>query len=495
MTIAIGGIYHESNSFASVPTTLDDFRASSLEVGDGIVDRWSGTDSEIGGFLVGAERHDWDVSPTLMAWGMPSGAVTDDALEEMTEELCRRLAATSDLDGVLLVVHGAMLTPTRAAPDGWWLGRVRATLGDDVPIVATADLHGNITPEMLQAVDGLIGYDTYPHVDFRERGEEATSLLARIIAGAAVPEVALAQVPIMPFLLSQFTGSGPMQALVEAAHEVERRPGVLWASVFGGFQWADAPHAGMSVVVATDGDPNASGAYADELACQAWDLRHEFAASVTEPAVAVREALGAPAGPVVLVDAGDNVGGGTPGDGTVLLAELARQRADGALVLIADAESVERAVETGVRCEANFRIGGKTDAMHGEPVKLRCRVRAICDGIYTNIGPMRDGIVDDMGRTAVLDANGLTVVATERKMPMWNLQQLRALGIEPTSLAAIVVKAAIAHRAAYDPIAAKTIYVDTPGITALDPRKFSYSRLSRPFFPLDPDMTYSPSAR
>ena len=349
---------------------------------------------------------------------------------------------------------------------------------------------GYLTQEMVDAVDILVGYDTYPHTDFRERGEEAGDLLARLLAGEAKPTPALVQVPLMANLLTQSTESGPMKAVIDEVHHVEREPRVICASVFGGFQWADVFHAGMSVLVITDGNAQAARTYARRIAFVAWGRLAEFTAEVCSPEQAVALALAGDDGPNILVDTGDNVGGGTPGDGTILLHELIRQNAHGALVLLCDPESVAQAIETGVRGRGSFRLGGKTDPDQGVPVEVECDVKLVSDGRYRNIGPMRDGIVEDMGRTAVLTCGGVTIVVTEKRTPMWNLQQLRSLGIEPTRLQAIVVKAAIAHRAAYGPIANRMINVGTPGITALDPRQFAYARLRRPVYPLDQDAEF-----
>jgi microcystin degradation protein MlrC len=393
------------------------------------------------------------------------------------------------------MLHGAMVTESLADPDAEWVRRVREHVGADVPIVATADFHGNITPELIKSLDGLIGYDTYPHTDFHERAMEAACLLDRILENGVSPVMRLAQLPIMPHLLTQFTGSGPMSRLMDTAIREERRTAALWASVFGGFAWADVPHNGISIVVGTNNDPEGASELAQALAGFAWSLKDRFLTAETRsPQDAVAEAMSRPHGPVILVDTGDNVGGGASGDYPVLLRELQKQGARDAVVAIADPETVEQAISTGVRNEAEFFIGGKADPRYGEPVPMRCRVRTISDGVYLNIGEMRNGITDDMGRTAVLQHEGITIVATERKMPMWNLQQLRSLGIEPTRQHIIVVKGAIAHRAAYEPIASRMISVNSPGITALDVREFEYSRVRRPVLPLDEEVSYTPSA-
>jgi microcystin degradation protein MlrC len=485
MRIAIGGIYHESNSFASSTTTVDDFRASSLLTGGAILDYWRDTNSEIAGFVDGIEGRGWEPVPTLMAWGMPSGPLNDEAFTWLEEELCARIRAESDISGVLLVCHGAMVSCSLTDPDAHWLRRVRETVGPRIPVVATADFHANLTPGMLDAVDALVGYRTYPHTDYRARGNEAASILARTVRGELRPETLCIQLPLIPNLLTQFTGSPPMRELVEAARAMEDTGSVVSSSVFGGFQWANVPHNGISLLAVTNGANPSAFIELQAIARRAWDSRKRFCATVLSPEVAVREALGATETPVVLVDTGDNVGGGTPGDGTVLLAELLRQGATNAVVLVCDPEAVTHAASVGVRNSARFRIGGRADTMHGDPVEAECVVKTISDGLFTNVGPMRDGIREDMGRTAVLICAGIVIVATEKRSPMWNLQQLRSLGIEPTELQIIVVKAAIAHRAAYSPIAGRMIEVDTPGITALDIRKFSYDRLRRPVFPLD----------
>jgi microcystin degradation protein MlrC len=251
-----------------------------------------------------------------------------------------------------------------------------------------------------------------------------------------------------------------------------------------GFPYTDVPRAGFSVVaVATTRD--AAQTTAESVASLAWMRRSDFLCNVPDAPRAVAMGLANSDGLTVLVDVGDNVGGGTPGDGTVLLRELQKQGAQGALVLLCDREAVAACEAAGVRSPLTLQVGGKSDRHHGPPVEISGTVRTLHCGIYRNAGPMRDGVLEDQGRTAVIDTGGILLVLTERRMPMWNLEQLRMLGIEPRRLRIVVVKAAIAYRAAYAPIAAHIIEVDTPGLTAADVRRFPYQRLERPIFPLD----------
>lgn len=484
MRVAVGGIYHESNTFFSQPMTLERFQECQLQYGDQVIEAWKETCSEMAGFLEGAKKFDFNAVPTLMAWGMPAGPVTSHAFELLVNELTDRLVAAGPLDGVLLSLHGALVSDDYLDGDGEILRRVRDAIGLDVPLIVTLDLHANITTEMTRWPNAIIGYDTYPHIDQVERGVEAAQVLSEIVRNGLRPHMALSRRPMLPHILAQSTECPPMANLIAEAHELERSPGVISVTIAAGFPYTDVPQAGFAVIAVAQSEEIARRT-AEALANKAWDRRSEFARTLPQPVEAVRQALAQPQGLTLLVDIGDNVGAGTPGDGTVLLSELLRQDAQDALVLLCDRSAVMACMAVGVRSQVTLDVGGKTDRHHGAPVRVTGTVRSLHDGIFRNVGPMRDGVREDQGYTAVVDLGGVTLVLSERRMPMWNLQQLRAVGIEPTRLRITVVKGAIAYRAAYAPIAHLIIEVDTPGLAAADIRRFKYQKLERPIYPLD----------
>jgi len=485
MRLAVGGLSHESHSFSSVPTTLDDFRCTGLDVGRAVWDRWADADTEIQGMIEAAAQHRVELVPTLMAWAWPAGPVTDEAYDYCVGELVRQLTRVDALDGVLLVLHGAMVCDSHVDPEGDLLAELRRRLGAHVPVVAVLDYHANTTPRMVRHAHVLLGYDTYPHVDLRERGREAVDVLVRVVRGEVRPSAFLAKAPMAPIPQRQATDEEPARGLIEQAHRFETDPRVVCVTVAAGFCYSDVPGVGLSVVVTTDGQPDLARQQASTIVREAWRRRYEFVVRLPSPPQAVAQAMREPAGPVVLVDVGDNIGGGTPGDGTVLLAELLRQNASGALVILADPESVGQAVHAGVGRCVHLNVGAKTDTLHGEPIPLDGTVQRLSDGTFVNRGPMRDGVREDMGRTAVMSCGGVTLVLTERKMPPWNLEQVRCLGIEPTAVKIMVAKAAVAHRAAWGPIAAREIEVDTPGLTTVDLQRLPYRHVPRPMFPFD----------
>lgn len=504
MRIAIAGLMHESNTFSRTRTDRAAFRAASVTRGEELVAEWRDAHHELGGFIEGAARFHYEIDPIVMLWATPSGPVTDDVIDETVDEIVRHLcdrvgAGRPDcIDGLLLALHGAMVGEGYRDGDGEVLRRLRAAFGPDFPIVVTLDFHANVSQAMVDYSTAIVAYQTNPHVDQRARGVVAASIMARTVRSEIRPAQALAKPDTLIVIACQNTSLDPLKPLMLAAHELEREPGVLAASLLAGFPYADVHEIGPSVIVVTDGDRDRAAREADRLANVVWASRERLVRSLADPKSAVAEAMRSAKPPVVLVDFGDNVGGGSPADGTVLLAELLDQRVEGGLVALCDPEAVRLATAAGVGSTIELSVGGKTDAIHGSPVRVRGRVRSLHDGRWTEDQARHGGRRhNDQGATVVLDgvihqsqaASGssatLTLVLNSKRTPPFSLGQITSLGIDPAAQRMIVVKAAIAYRAAYGPIAGSIIEVDTPGLTANDPRHFDYRSARRPLYPLD----------
>ncbi len=488
--IAIGGIVHETHCFADGRTTHDDFREQALHQGDAILEAMSGTRSGIGGMIEGASSRGWTLLPTLYGAAMPGGVVAEDAYQAMLRGLLERLAAAMPLDGVLLALHGAMVTEEQLDAESDILDRVRAVVGPDVPIVVELDMHGNISPRTVELADVLVAFDTNPHVDPHARGAEAAAIMEQLLRGAIRPTAAIAQPPLL--LAPQATGTAdlPLRAVHQRAAEMEAEAAVICICVMGGFAYADTPCTGASVIVTTDGDPELARRYAQELIDLMMQHRHAALPQFLPPDAAVARALALPGGPIILVDSADNIGGGTPGDGTdALRAMLAAEVQEGAVAL-ADREAVDVCWDAGAGAEVSLLVGGKTDRWHGEPVAVTGVVRALSDGVFACELPDNHfasfyGNTIRMGRTAWLRVRGINLVLTERKTPPFDLAQLRGVGVIPELQKLIVVKSAVAYRAAYLPIAAGVVEMDTAGLCTANLARFPYRYLRRPIFPLD----------
>lgn len=486
--IAICGLMHESNTFAEGRTGLDAFVQGGLDTGEAIRTRWGAAHHEVGGFLEGATLHEFEALPTLMAWATPSGPLTPETYQELLDRLLGSLRAAEPVDAVLIALHGAMAVDNLDDADGNTLARLRDLIGPDRPLVVTLDYHANVSPLMAEAADAIVAYRTYPHVDQRHRGIKA-ALIASLAANKVVhPTVALSKPPMLLNLLAQDTDREPLRSLMAELSSLDDSPGFLDASILAGFPFADRAATGASCVVVTDDNPTLAAETAARLAERLWSLRGELVASQPGPKEAVTEALRARDLPVLLVDYGDNVGGGSAADSTVLIHELLAQGADRCIVVLYDPEAVVACKVAGVGGEVNLRAGGKVDR-NAPPLPFKGKVRVIHDGRYIEDLPRHGGQrLHDQGHSAMVeDDRENALVVTSLRHPPFSLGQLTSLGLRPELARAIVVKAAVAYKAAYAPIAGTTIPVDSPGLTASNPARYPYQKIRRPILPLDPE--------
>ncbi|HEU0116422.1 MAG TPA: M81 family metallopeptidase [Thermomicrobiales bacterium] len=423
--------------------------------------------------------------PLLMAWATPAGPVTDAVFDEITGRL-DELLRDSRADGLLLALHGAMVAQSHLDADGEVLARLRRVVGREMPIAVTLDLHGNISQRLVDHCDLAVAYRTCPHVDQRECGRRAAALLVRRLRGEIRPCMALAKPPLLVNIMAHDTSRPPLRPFMEAARALEQQPGILAASLLPGFAYADVPQMGPSILVVGDGDADLAHRAADRLAEELWQAREQFAVPLPDAASAVAQALRADKRPVVLVDTGDNVGGGSAGDGTTILRELLRQGATDSVVCLYAPEEVKQCRAAGADKAVSLVVGGKVDRLHGEPLPVSGRVRLLHDGTYIEPEARHGGRrVNHMGDTALVELPGRNLlVLNSLRHPPFSLGQLTCLGIRPHEQRILVVKAAIAYKAAYVPIAGTIIEVDTPGLTAVNPERFAYRYIRRPLYPL-----------
>jgi microcystin degradation protein MlrC len=491
-------ISHETNSFSPVPTTLESFAGQRHGIVEGaeILERFRGTKTGIGGFLeVGAGRG-WEMVGTVVASATPSGNVAAAAHDALKGKLVDHLRAAMPVDGVLLHLHGAMLSDNAPDAEGDICRAVRELIGADVPLILELDLHGNITREFCEVVDGVIVYDTNPHIDAYERGLEAAALLAAILAGDIERlSVHIAKPPMLPPTINMRTAEGPMVKLLERGREWESGSGIVNVAVFPGFPYADFHDAGTSIVVTATG-AELGERCVREMGELAWSLRDEFLKPLPGVEEAVEQALtmiadGSDERPVVLADVADNPGGGGSGDTPELLRELVRRGAQGALACLWDPESIEEAFIAGVGSTLEFRLGGKASDLYGAPVVARGLVRALSDGTFTGYGPVVRGLTVQCGRTALIDVNGLKIVATTVRHAANDQGYFRVVGIQPEREPLLVIKSRGHFRADFEPIARTIIEVDAPGAANPNLERYPFQHVRRPIWPLDPDTEWS----
>jgi microcystin degradation protein MlrC len=490
--IAFGGISHESDSFNPAKTTLEDFGRRAGRMPATSIEQLSKGNTVVSGFIEGSRQYGFDLHPVLLAGAAPKGPVTDEAFNTLVSELIRQVKAAPKLDGLLLSNHGAMVVESYPHGDTELLRRVRAAVGPDLPIVVVHDFHANETPEIVNLCTALIIYKENPHIDTRERGLQAAKIMADTVSGKVKPVQTIVKPPMVYNIVYQHTKSAPLLPIVEEERRLEQDPRILGVSVAGGYQYADSEQMGPAVVIITNNDRDLAEREAKRLSDMMWATRDQLKLNLPDPAAAVREAMTATKFPVALIDMGDNIGGGSSGDGTFLLEQLIAQKADGWVVVIADPAAVQAAVKAGIGGAFDMPVGGKTDQFHGKPVRARGRVKSLHDGNYIETEVRHGGgRYWSMGLTAVIEAQGSTpdmknllVVTADRSSPN-SIHQLVSCGIYPERQKYITVKGAIAPRAAYEPVAARIINVDTPGLTAVNTARYTYKRVRRPLFGLE----------
>lgn len=485
MRIATGCIGHETNTFSPVPTTLESFH---ILTGSQIISEFRNTATITGGIIDAAENHGIEVVPLLWTFAGPSGMVSQTAYETIKAQFLELLRVAGEIDGVVLDLHGAMVTEDHEDAEADLIKSVRATVGE-VPIVTTFDLHANISPETVKYPDVTIGFDTYPHVDMYDRGREATDVIYRIIQGEIQPTMAYRQLPLLTPPPAQCTMKEPMIGLVNRLHEMEAEEGVVTATLSMGFPFADIHHAGLSVLVTTNGHQALAEEKAEAFAKHIWSMRSSFKTQLVSIEEAIACARQSDGQPVILAEGADNPGGGGPCDGTYVLRALIEADFQSAVVaVIADPESVEAAAAAGIGATIDLTIGGKRDDMHGAPVAAKAYVKTISDGIYVFKGPMGRGRKGRMGRTVVVVIGGVEVILTEQRHQPFDAEVLRCVGIEPRDRKLIALKSAVHYRADYTPLAHEILEVDTPGVHSPNLFSFYYQNLRHPLYPFEGDM-------
>lgn len=488
--VGIVALLHESNTFLREPTTLAQFRQNTLATGAAVRDAFAGTFHEVGGFFAGLDEERVEAVPLLGARAMPYGPIPADAMDELVRMMLAELDRAGPLDAILVAPHGATVSVRERDADGYWLSVLRERVGPRMPLIGTLDAHANLSPRMVAACDALIAYRSNPHLDQRARGIEAAKLAARVVRGEVRPTMAASFPRVAINIERQLTSEPHCVALYREADAQLRRDGVLTNSVLLGFPYADVEEMGSSFIAVTDNDRPLAQQLADELADWLWEHRTDFVGQMISIDAALDRASGA-AGPIGLLDMGDNVGGGSPGDSTFLLHALDQRRVANALTVVYDPESVRQALAAGAGQSVALRVGGKTDERHGEPLADTYHVVSLHDGKFREAQPRHGGFTEcDQGATAVVrSSHGLTIILTSLRMPPFSLGQITSCGLDPSSFHILVAKGVIAPVAAYAPICRQLIRVNTPGVTTADMVTLDYHHRRRPLFPFETDFS------
>jgi microcystin degradation protein MlrC len=490
MRIAVGGFQHETNTFAPSKATFERFARGEgwppLTQGGDLFDAVAGINIPIAGALDALRKTSHQIVPTAWAAASPSAQVTQDAYERIAGMVVERIRAAMPVDGVYLDLHGAMVTDHLDDGEGELLTRVRALVGRDVPVVASLDLHANVTHRMLASADAMVAYRTYPHLDMAQTGERAAHLLLALLSGAPRPHMSARRIPFLIPLQAQCTMLEPTRSIYDALRGLEagrRLEGgdVTTLSFTPGFPAADFPECGP-VVFAYSPDPQAAAHTADRLRDVVVEKESAFECPVLTPEDGVKRAIQiarTASKPVVIADTQDNPGAGGNSDTTGMLRALVAADAQrAALGLMVDREAARIAHAAGQGSTIEIALGGKSNIPGDAPYHGRFTVERLSDGKLTCKGPFYFGARMDLGPCACLRIGGVRVVVACEKPQMADQEQYRFVGIEPTRQAILVNKSSVHFRADFAPIAQEIIVCKAPGPMLADTGDFPWKRLA-----------------
>jgi len=485
--IAIGGMQHETNTFAPSRADYAAFEAGGgwpgVQFGEPLFAAVEGANIPAAGAIEALRAMGHTLVATAWAAASPSARVSNDAFERIVGELISRLKKALPVDGVYLDLHGAMVTEAHDDGEGEILRRVREAIGARVPLVASLDLHGNVTRAMVARADALAGYRTYPHVDMADTGARAARLLDAMLEAGKRPAKAYATLDFLTGLSSQCSFIEPCRGLYAHLEGLERA-GDAVLSFMPGFPMADFDECGMTVLGYGKDQGLVESAVAKMRGAVA-DAEKDFVMELHLPdaAVARARARGEPGKPVVIADTQDNPGAGGNGDTTGMLAALLRQQAlDATLGLLIDAEAATRAHEVGLGFASGFKLGGRSNIPGDAPLEGEFTVERLGDGRFTCTGPMFKGFKMNLGPMALLrskSAPGVRVALASRKCQAADKEMFRHLGVEPVRERLLVLKSSVHFRADFEPIAKEVLVAKSPGPALADPAEFPWQKLRK----------------
>jgi microcystin degradation protein MlrC len=500
MRLAAMGILHETNTFHVRPTDDEAFALSTVGgthgdlLGQEVWDVYGHTGITTAGYRDADSLPGVEVVPIGFAATHPGGIWPAATFERIAGAQLALLEAEGPFDGVLMAQHGAMVVEGYPDADAEFIQRVRRVVGDRVPIGNVMDTHGNVSPAQVHAADITLLWRTNPHMDCRARGYQVAEMIAATVRGEIQPVQAIVNPPMGANILAQNTADDPMRSLLAQALEMtEATPGLLDQSIGEGFPYADVPHMGMALVAVADRDVSIAQKAAEEMARRTWAEREAFDPRGVSVADAVRLERGDANGPIVLLDVGDNMGAGTPGDSTFILEEILRTGRRGYLLTCYDPEAAAACVAAGVGSHVELSIGGKVDDRHGVPQRIAGRVRTLSDGKFKAYDEKVHAghKAFDGGTTAVVDTDdGGTILLTTLPIMTMSLDQHYSVGVNPTRYDLVVTKGCMSPQPAYGPIASRMVYVDTPGISTADMRFLGHQHRRKPMFPFERDTAW-----
>lgn len=484
--IFIGGLLMEANSFNPVLSTRETFTCT-LEGED--LSQMRGTSLEMGGVFDTLEKQpDVEIVPGFYAQACTSGPVKGSEFTYLSQRLFHSLASAGKVDGVLLVLHGAMQSENVDDCEGYIISHVREIVGTNVPICSSFDFHALITTQMVQGLDGASGYFTYPHIDHFETGVRACNALLELLRSGQDIYKICHRIPMIMSCENSNTIDSPMVPAMNMFQDLLHSAGVCSGSIFMAQPWLDSPELGCSICIFAKGEENRQSITEkiDAILTYLWDYREAFYPSMPKIDEALKE-IKHMAKPVILVDYGDVPNAGGTGDGSVVLDALLKAKlSEPSVVVVADQESTDLAEKVGIGGEALFHIGGfGSPGEFNQRIPVKATVLKLNSEPFVHLGPAQKGFVSNPGMRALLKSGNVYIILCRRVCISHDQNMLLTMGLDPQKMGIISMRATHSFMSTYAGVYGSWIYVDTPGFSARNMKSLPFRHCRRPIYPLD----------
>ena len=491
MKVLIGHFGHEANTFAENKTTYQDFVCRGIWLGQASIEKAEGTAVYLGGIIRACREENIEMIPTC-AYTCAAPTLTAECVEKMMEHILPVAEKhKNEIDGVCFALHGAGVAEGIDDLETYVLTRLRQILGD-IPITVCLDLHGNITKEMTALADGLFGIQKYPHTDKEQAGYLAMKTLARVLRGEIQVETAVQPLPLLVPISTGMTNNPPFPEMEDYFRSYVNQKGLIYASFFQGFPYADVPGSRASVVVVGEKGKDLQKA-ARELAEFVWQKRHYFDPEALTPAEAMdrAEKVTVP-GYIVINEMSDNPGGGCPGDGTHLLREMLNRDLPGTIFgYMVDPTAVEQLWNKEIGEKVSFSLGGRHEKIFGEPVFLEnATLLAKSTGDFVHTSPNLRGAAGRLGKAVRVQLGNVQIIIGSVRNQTFDDQPFAILGANVADYRYIGLKSTQHFRGFFGSRAAQIVPTDPPGLNSGNLAVFDFKKMQRPVYPLDKDVNF-----
>jgi microcystin degradation protein MlrC len=485
MRVGVASIVQESNTLAASSTSFDDFAAHGIYCGDRIADALAGTNSEIWGAIEALRTLEVEPVPLVRAWAMSGGPAQSDVFARLQDMLLDSIAQAGPLDGVVLSLHGAWVAEGDDAADASLAEAVRGAVGPDTVVGVCLDLHANVTQRLLDAINVITAFHTYPHVDQAGTGRRIARLVRGTAEGSIRPVSKMAKRPMIVAPEAQLE-DGPLGELRRLADE-QTRAGILDISLFPVQPWLDVPELGFGVTVSVDRDESLAADVAEEFAERAWARRHCFSVELIPPQNAIERARRTSQRPVLLIESADSPTAGAAGDSPAMIRELLPHAATlRSLLTVVDEPGVAACQEAGKGAAIDLELGATIDDRFHAPTRVLGTVAACGNSAPQLTGPVWGGLTMPLGRWAVVNVELLSILITERPAATFDPETFRHVGLDPLNADVVVVRSATLWRATYPAASVATgMILDLPGASTPRLDSLELRRTPRPLFPID----------